>query len=306
MPTAIIKDLQCQPYHNFAEITKTADDSNYTESFGFQWNKFEKTQIDRFHAANSQSSERFWKETGWNAEALKGKNILEVGSGAGRFTNIMLNETEATIYSVDYSSAVEANYRNNGPNSRLFVVQASIYEMPFLPHQFDYVFCLGVLQHTPDFERSVAALADMVKPGGELAVDFYEKRSWLTKIHAKYIFRPFTKSISKEKLLSVIENNAGWLIKLYKILGSLGLHVLTRFLPICDIKNTLPKQLTKEELKEWVILDTFDMLSPAYDDPQSIATVSKWVANSGLDVTFAGHVLLVSGKAAVVRAGRKP
>jgi len=35
--------------------------------------------------------------------------------------------------------------------SHLF--QASIYELPFAPRQFDKVFCFGVLQHTPDFKK---------------------------------------------------------------------------------------------------------------------------------------------------------
>ena len=34
--------------------------------------------------------------------------------------------------------------------------------------------------------------------------------------------------------------------------------------------------LSDEALKEWAILDMFDMLSPAYDQPQSLATVRRW------------------------------
>ena len=39
--------------------------------------------------------------------------ILEVGSGAGRFTEVLVT-TGATVISCDLSSAVDANYRNNG------------------------------------------------------------------------------------------------------------------------------------------------------------------------------------------------
>ncbi|MEI2748908.1 MAG: methyltransferase domain-containing protein [Ferruginibacter sp.] len=59
--------------------------------------------------------------------------MLEVGSGAGRFTQIALDHTKANLYSVDYSNAVEANYKNNGPNQRLKLYQASVYELPFAP-----------------------------------------------------------------------------------------------------------------------------------------------------------------------------
>lgn len=293
---------------NFFELKNGAyrmvSKENYTSSFGYQWNKFAKTQIDRFNDNLIQSSERFWKETNWNKEDLKDKNILEVGSGAGRFTQVMLNETLANIYSVDFSNAVEANYRNNGSNERLKIIQASIYELPFEKKQFDYVLCLGVLQHTPDFEASIKCLCDMVKPGGILVVDFYEKRHFLTKLHAKYLFRPFTKKISQEKLLNLIEKYSDKLIALYRFLSNNKMHILTRFIPICDIKNTLPKQVIedKKSLKEWVILDTFDMLSPEYDYPQTIKTVTQWVKQNNHKINFSGHIKLSSGKAAVVRS----
>ncbi|MCS7029799.1 MAG: class I SAM-dependent methyltransferase, partial [Bacteroidia bacterium] len=74
--------------------------------------------------------------------------------------------------------------------------------------------------------------------------------------------------------------------------------------PICDIVRTLPyKQLSKEQLKEWVILDTFDMFSPQYDNPQTISTVKKWFEKHGATVTFAGYVQYVENQfATVIRA----
>ena len=288
-------------------ILRFDESDNYSSSFGFQWNKFERTQIDRFDRGISQSKMRLFAETGWKEDELDGENILEVGSGAGRFTRVLLENTRATIYSLDYSTAVDANWRNNGHfGDRLRLFQASIYAMPFKPTQFDKVICLGVLQHTPDFRRSIACLADMVKPGGELVIDFYPIKGWWTRIQAKYIFRPITKRMSHEKLLSAIEYHADWLIRAYNFFEGVGFgRVVNRFLPICDIKHTLPQGLTAKELKEWVILDTFDMFSPAHDHPQKIETVRSWVENCGLMVTFQGFVALLTGKAAVVRALRK-
>ena len=151
------------------------------------------------------------------------------------------------------------------------------------------VFCFGVLQHTPDFKKSVKALVDKTKPGGELIVDFYPIKGWWTKVHAKYIFRPFTKKMSHEKLLNMIERNANWMISLSRFFDRIGVgRLLNRFIPIVDIKGTLPPNLTKEQLREWVILDTFDMFSPEHDHPQKISTVKKWFEEAGVEVTFAG------------------
>ena len=260
--------------------------TNYADSFGFQWNIFQKTQIDG-NTESDQSTKRFCAVTNWNNLNLEGENILEVGSGAGRFTQVLLAQTKANLYSVDYSNAVEANYKNNGHSDRLKLFQASIYELPFANHQFDRVFCFGVLQHTPDFKKSVQALVEMAKPGGEIIIDFYPIKGWYTKINSKYIFRPLTKKIKKETLLKVIQFNAGWLIFLSKLFTTMGIgKLVNRFLPICDIETTMPPSLTFQQLKEWVILDTFDMFSPEYDNPQKISTVKKWMEEFGVKISF--------------------
>ena len=263
--------------------------NNYTENFGYQWNKFVTTQVDKSIHINL-SRDRFFAETRWDKEDLSGKNVLEVGSGAGRFSQIILDYTNANLYSIDYSNAVEANYKNNGPNPRLHLFQASIYEMPFAPASFDKVVCLGVLQHTPDFEQSVKCLIDMVKPGGELVVDFYTIKGFWTKIHSKYLLRPFTKNMNHEKLFGIIDKNAGRLIAAYRFFSSIGLGVLNRFLPVCDIDGTLPKNLSKEKLREMVVLDTFDMFSPQYDQPQKIETVVEWFKKYGMEQVWGGEI----------------
>jgi 2-polyprenyl-3-methyl-5-hydroxy-6-metoxy-1,4-benzoquinol methylase len=261
-------------------------DANYTENFGFQWNKFQKTQIDDAATQLALSEDRFFAVSGWKKQGLAGQKVLEVGSGAGRFTQVVLNQTQAELYSVDYSNAVEANFKNNGPHPRLHLFQASIYDLPFAPGQFDKVFCFGVLQHTPSFKQSVKALTEMVKPGGELVVDFYPIKGWYTKLTAKYLLRPITKRLSHPTLFRLIDSTADFWIASSKLVDRIGLgKLVNRFLPICDIKNTLPPNLSPKELREWVVLDTFDMFSPEYDQPQRLSTVAAWFTEFGMKQT---------------------
>ena len=97
--------------------------------------------------------------------------------------------------------------------------------------------------------------------------------------------------MSHEKLLKRIEKNIGWLTKLYFFFDKIKVgKIFNRFLPVCDIKGTLPGHLSKQELREWVILDTFDMFSPEHDHPQKITTVKKWFEQFGMKVTLAGYV----------------
>jgi len=161
-----------------------------------------------------------------------------------------------------------------------------------------------VLQHTPDFEASVRALVSKAKPGAEIVVDFYCMRGLWTKISGKYLIRPFTRRMDQQRLYRLVEKNAGWMMKLGQAMNRAGLHALTRFLPIPDLA-IMPKELPPERYKEWVVLDTFDMLSPEYDNPQRISAVASMFERCGADVTFAGFVDSGMGQAAVVRAVKR-
>jgi len=284
-------------------VPRIASEENYTDNFGMQWNKFDKIQLDSGGEGQNISSQRFFAETHWDKQNLTGKNVLEVGSGAGRFSKVILEQTLANLYSVDYSDAVTANFKNNNKIApdRFHIFQASIYELPFPDDSFDKVVCIGVLQHTPDFDASVKALINKAKPGGEIVVDFYPIKGWWTKIHAKYILRPITKRLSHARLMNLIELNINWLMQIQLKLHRLGLGFLTRFLPIVDIQGTLPKYLSETEKREWAVLDTFDMFSPEYDNPQRIKDVVAMFKRYGADVTFAGFEHFSGFSAAVVR-----
>ncbi len=293
------------PYKNGAY--RLVQDDNYTQNFGYQWNKFAATQIDREQKNTQLSYNRFFAVTGWDKQNLHDKNVLEVGSGAGRFSQIVLDHTRANLFSVDYSNAVEANFKNNGHHKERFhLYQASVYDMPFAKAQFDKVFCFGVIQHTPDVQKTVQSLISMAKPSAEVMVDFYCVNGWWTKLQAKYIFRPITKKWSNEKLLNIIEKNVDWMIALTDFFNKIGIgRFVNRFIPICDIRGTLPQGLSKQEVREWCILDTFDMFSPAYDQPQKVNTVKKWFEENGMEQVWGGTVHYDNCVAYVVKGIKK-
>ena len=57
--------------------------------------EFDRTQIDS-HSKSNLSLTRFYASTGWDPSDLDFNHILEVGSGAGRFTEIVLR-TKAVL-----------------------------------------------------------------------------------------------------------------------------------------------------------------------------------------------------------------
>jgi len=255
-------------------IPRFVPPENYAGSFGFQWNLHFRTQLDSYTGVPI-SRDRLIEATGWEGPQT-GRRVLEAGSGAGRFTEVLL-QTGADVVSLDYSSAVEANARNNGSSDRLLLAQADMRHIPCEPRSFDTVLCLGVLQHTPDPSESFASLARYVKPGGELVIDSYRK-SPLDMIHWRFLVRPFTRKMEPERLYRLVERMAPVLVPVSAALKKVMGGVATRLVPIAEFSEY---GLSQKVNMEWAILDTFDMLSPAYDFPQTMDSVRQWYAAAG-------------------------
>lgn len=146
-------------------IPRFVDKDNYSESsFGFQWNTFFNTQLDSY-SKTSVSKDRFYLATNWNKNDLKDKLILDVGCGMGRFAEIAL-ESGAIVVCVDYSSAIDACKRNLEHYENAYFIQGDIYNLPFKKEIFDYIYSLGVLQHTPNPEKALKSLYPFLKQGG--------------------------------------------------------------------------------------------------------------------------------------------
>ena len=247
---------------------------NYAGSFGYQWNIHRKTQLDSYTGLPI-SHNRLFAVSGWSKH-LEGERILEAGSGAGRFTEVLL-QTGADVFSFDYSSAVEANRINNGNMPNLHLFQGDIFNIPVPKESFDKVICLGVLQHTPDPEQAFKNLAKYVKPGGEIVIDIY-KASFLSWLQWKYLLRPVTKRINKERLYKLVAFFVPALVPFTRLMRMFLGRAGTRLSPIVEYTHLgLPSEINRD----WAILDTFDIYSPAHDHPQSLKTVIKWFSEVG-------------------------
>lgn len=272
-------------------IPRFVPESNYADNFGMQWNHFSRTQLDSF-SGHPITADRFWKATGWRPEDMKGQWVLDVGCGAGRFAEVAL-KAGARLVALDYSSAVDACYANLKHHPNLHVVQGDIYALPFGPGEFPLVYSLGVLQHTPDVAAAFSALPPMVRKGGRLCVDYYWKR-FRTMLHTKYLLRPITKRMQQPRLFALLERWVPGLLSVSRALGRVPLlgRFLSRLIPVANYTGIYP--LTDQQLREWALLDTFDMLAPAYDSPQTSTTAKAWMEGAGMldvEVLHAGHLV---------------
>ena len=278
------------------QIARLGTFEDVNDSFGYQWNLFRKTQLDSF-SKTSISKDRIYELAKWSDDtSLVGQNILEAGSGSGRFTEVIAKKG-GSLYSFDYSRAIDANRENNSQFGNVTFFQGDIFNIPFEDGVFDQVFCVGVIQHTPDPKLAFENLASKVRPGGKLYVDSYRK-DFFAMIHWKYLLRPLTKRISFMKLFPFINFLTPKFIPLARLLRKLFGRAGARLVPIVEYSHL---GLSKDLNRDWAILDTFDMYSPAHDHPASIFEVRSWFLEFGFE-----DFRVEKGSNGIIATGVKP
>lgn len=260
------------------QIPRFVATEDYASSFGLQWNAFRRTQLDSVTGVPI-SKERLTRIAGGSLEVFKGRKVLEAGCGAGRFTEIML-EAGAKVFAIDLSVAVDANFKNFHGHPQYFVCQADLLNAPVAAGQFDIVVCIGVIQSTPDSEKTIARLCSYLKPGGMLYMDHYAHEYPMPPTRIK--IRNFLRNKNKAFSLYFIKFIVGILWPLHVLLNRLknkkGMKKLRRrFLswsPVVDYHDAY-KPLGNKRLRQWAILDTHDTLTDRYKNLISADEIQK-------------------------------
>ena len=265
-------------------IPRFVSGENYARAFGDQWNRFPRTQLDS-HTGIRLSEERLARCMRGALGRLAGKQVLEAGSGAGRFTEILLAKG-AIVDSFDYSSAVEANAANNGASDRLTLVQADIRRIPFRREAYDFVVCLGVLQHTPDPEESVRSLWRMVKPGGSLVIDHYRRRvrNYLPPPLgvAGIAYRRYFLRLPRERQFDAVKRAFDfWFPWVWRFRDSRLMQLaLSRLNPIvCYYPHFGLRD--RDMYYEWMLLDTHDAMTDVHKHRRTPAEIRRFLESLG-------------------------
>jgi ubiquinone/menaquinone biosynthesis C-methylase UbiE/DNA-directed RNA polymerase subunit RPC12/RpoP len=292
-------------------------DGAYHSNFGLQWNEFSTVQLDSINGSD-ESEKRLLTQSKLMPEDFKGKIILEVGAGNGRFTEIFL-KYGARVIAVDYSSAIDANLKNHAQfidEGRLLLVQGDLFDLPVTENFFDMVFCYGVIQHTGNNQKAIFELSKYPRNGGHLFIDIYS-----TSIkHFNpliYLIRPFFSllKVDEERRLEIVEKFVKWVFPfqlrtLRLLYGKEGILKVLRWVinrspnSVYGINLYCAGKIDINFAYKWSVMDTYDSWAPKHDHPVSkqqwirLITVleKQGFRVDNIDLSGQGHTAILSRK----------
>jgi SAM-dependent methyltransferase len=270
-------------------VVRFVDQENYAGSFGFQWRLHARTQLD--DASSRRSENAFRRRTGFRPEDLKGKLVLDVGCGMGRFAEVA-TRWGAHVVGIDLSLASEVAAENLADRDAT-IFQADVFQLPFASDSFDFIYSIGVLHHTPNCEKAVKVLPKLLKPGGRIAVWLYSAYNpWY---RMSDVYRKVTRRMSSKLLHKLC----------YAVIPLYGVHLVLRKIPLIGkpasgaLAWLIPMSFNKDP--SWRVLDTFDWYSPWYQSKHTYEEVFRWLESCGLeDLRVIEQPIAVQGRRPLV------
>ena len=252
-------------------VARFVESRNYADNFGFQWQKYALTQMD--NERKDASEVDFRRKAGLSPAELRGKRVLDVGCGTGRYAEVA-TRYGAQVVGIDLSAAAEVAARNLADRD-FTALQADVFGLPFKPESFDVIYSIGVLHHTPDCEQAFKVLPQYLKPGGILAVWLYSGYNKWYRFSDYY--RKITHRMTPQRLHRVLStvvpllNGVDRTLKLIPGVGKPAAEVVHYVFPV----NRHPDP-------EWRVLESFDWYSPKYQSKHTYEQVFRWFENCGL------------------------
>ena len=277
---------QCEtnyPITNY--IPRFSVSTPYADSFGPQWRSFATSQIDTDQIR--ESNLRFDSEIGWSENDIKGKSVVEYGSGAGRFVDIVSQRGAHLIIGLDATDAVDAAQSNLQDRKNVLFVQGDIFLSPIRNNSVDFGYSIGVLHHTPDPEDSFRKLLSTIKPLGNIAVSLYEVSQyqrpnlnslkvssmellWALNAWRSEIFRTITSRVPSRIFLMYC-----------KIVVPI-LHVINKIPVLRYFRYLLPSTCYRNLPVIWSMVDTHDTYVTKIVHQYTGRDVFQWFLHEGL------------------------
>ena len=208
---------------------------------------------------------------------FKGKTVLDMGCGMGRFSYMTAKLGAELLISVDYSrNALRLARQQTGNPENICFIRANVMSLPLKPI-FDYTFSMGVLHHTPDTRVSFDKMVSLVKDGGYASIYVYK---WGSLPRIQWYLRPYTLKM-KEETVEKICDFGGWSYNRGK----------TGILPISKIFQTLGRFD-----RMGIGRITFEGLTTPFLWEHTCSEVVNWFVKNDFEILHATEEVAVTGR----------
>jgi SAM-dependent methyltransferase len=261
-------------------------------SFGFEW--------QQFHHLRAEWEHNYWEYMQPRTPAFfQGKRVLDAGCGMGRHAYYTAR-CGAEVIAADLSDAIDVCRENTREVGRVHTVQADLYDLPFRPESFDFIYSFGVLHHLPDPEGAFQNLLRYLKPGGEIQIYLYwwpegqpMKRALLSAVNG---LRWVTTRMPHPLL--------HWLSYSFAALAYAGFVIPYRVLRALPAMARWAERLPMRQYAAYpfpvLVNDQFDRFSAPIENRYTGAEVRAWLERAGLEEAS------VRTNWGWIGAGRKP
>jgi SAM-dependent methyltransferase len=183
---------------------------------------------------------------------LKDRMVAEIGSGAGRIVNMLLECGAKKVIALEPSDAFEVLCRNIQQPQKVTFLKITGDQLPAYEN-LDYVFSIGVLHHIPDPAPVVETAFKALRPGGHFLVWLYGKEGNGLYLALIRPLRVLTKRLPHFILSSLVEIMY-WPLVLY----IKSCHRLP--LPLRGYMLSVLEKMSPEKRR----LIIYDQLNPSY------------------------------------------
>ena len=201
---------------------------------------------------------------------FKNKTIVDCGAGSGWQSLWMAQAGAKFIFSIELSDSAMTMVKKitEWYRDKIFVIQADLAFLPVNPlkTKVDLVYCVNVIQHTKNPQKTLSKLSSLLRPESEFLFNIYLKRGKFYLINSVQFFKKIVKVFPK------------FLIRLISLVIAIIAY---------------PVKLKKHGFREFW-LDVYDLLGPhSYQKFYSEEYVTKMLAKSKLKITKRSHYAML-------------
>jgi len=237
------------------------------------------------------------------SEALDGMVVLDAGCGNGS-QSVAYTELGVEVVALDLSSGLEhgqvlRHARASARPDRVHFVQGDLQSPPLAPASFDVIHSAGVLQATPDTERTFRGLCPLLRPGGRFYLWVLKYEPVVTPL--VNTLRAVSTRIAPRYLAEIAEVMAPPFQLFCMALNALKVREYSRLsrreaaLALLDIFGApYAHHHSFEEIKEWYRSEGFDEVWPCNDGRRGLGACGIL---TGARAPEAGALILADGAA---------